>query len=94
MEIHNVKNHQKESIIKNQFIVLLLIAVSLITVGCSQDKKEASVMVGKANPASVYCVVQGGKVIMKQEEQGTVGYCHFNDGKVVEEWTLYRESNK
>ncbi|KJG11753.1 hemolysin [Photobacterium kishitanii] len=79
---------------KKQLVVTTLVVSSLTLIGCSQDEKPISESVSKANPASVYCADQGGKVVMKQEEKGTVGYCHLSNGKVVEEWILYRENNK
>lgn len=46
--------------------------------------------VGIANPASVYCAEQGGTVEFRQQPDGTAGYCHLPDGRVVEEWEFYR----
>lgn len=42
------------------------------------------------NPASVHCAEQGGTVEMRQGPEGVTGYCHLPDGRVVEEWELYR----
>lgn len=47
-----------------------------------------------ANPASVYCTEQGGKVEMRKGASGETGYCHLPDGRVVEEWEFYRSQNK
>lgn len=81
---------------KKWTVLFAVIGFGIALVGCNkeepkQPKKEA---VGMANPASVYCEEQGGKLELKQEEKGTVGYCHLADGKVVEEWAFYRENNK
>ncbi|MEL3920427.1 DUF333 domain-containing protein [Aeromonas enteropelogenes] len=70
--------------------VIALLPVLLLA-GCASEKAPAPV--GMANPASVYCGEQGGKVIIKQEADGAVGYCHLPDGQVVEEWTLYRSAH-
>lgn len=43
-----------------------------------------------ANPASVYCVVQGGRVDIVDEAGGQVGYCELPDGRRIEEWEYYR----
>ena len=44
-----------------------------------------------ANPASQYCVEQGGRLEIKKDEQGgEYGVCHLPDGQVVEEWALFR----
>lgn len=43
-----------------------------------------------ANPASVYCVEQGGQVDIVDEGGGQVGYCELPDGRRIEEWEYYR----
>ena len=51
-------------------------------------------MIGMANPASVYCVEQGGESIIKQNKDGSeYGICKFNDGKEVDEWEFYRKNH-
>ncbi len=45
---------------------------------------------GLANPASVYCIEQGGEVDIVDEADGQVGYCELPDGRRIEEWELYR----
>ncbi|AWN45804.1 DUF333 domain-containing protein [Methylobacterium terrae] len=46
------------------------------------------------NPASAYCTSVGGRLEIRKETKGEVGYCHLPDGRVVEEWQLFREANK
>ncbi|CAA0105710.1 Uncharacterised protein [BD1-7 clade bacterium] len=48
-------------------------------------------MVGMANPASVFCEDQRGKLVIITEGQGQAGYCHFKDGSICEEWAFYRK---
>ncbi len=48
---------------------------------------------GIANPASVYCMKQGGTLEMREEAGGTVGYCRLPDGTVIEEWASFRANN-
>lgn len=43
-----------------------------------------------ANPASEYCVAQGGTVEIVDEAGGQVGYCNLPDGSRVEEWEYFR----
>lgn len=50
-------------------------------------------MIGMANPAAVYCEEQGGRVEIRKEENGDAGYCHLPDGRVIEEWELFRSQN-
>lgn len=45
---------------------------------------------GLANPASVHCYEQGGKLEMRTDsEGGQVGYCIFEDGSECEEWAFF-----
>lgn len=46
--------------------------------------------VGMANPASVFCVDQGGKLEIRHTVDGDTGYCLFSDGSECEEWAFYR----
>ncbi|MGP3695780.1 putative hemolysin [Rhodobacter sp. NSM] len=47
---------------------------------------------GMANPASVYCGRQGGRLEIRTEGTGRSGYCHLPDGRTLEEWELYRDA--
>jgi putative hemolysin len=54
--------------------------------------------IGMANPASEYCIKQGGKLEIISEEPpeapggggGQVGMCTLPGGQVCEEWAFYR----
>ena len=51
-------------------------------------------MIGTANPASVYCVEQGGESIIKKDNDGNeYGMCKFNEGKEIDEWDFYRKNH-
>lgn len=56
----------------------------------TQSKQQPSL--GMANPASVYCAEQGGRLEIKDEANGQVGYCHLPNGQIIEEWALFRAS--
>lgn len=43
-----------------------------------------------ANPASEYCIAQGGTLEIVDEAAGQVGYCTLPDGTRVEEWEYFR----
>lgn len=44
-----------------------------------------------ANPASVYCVDQGGKLEIREDREGNqAGFCVFSDGSECEEWAYFR----
>ena len=54
---------------------------------CAPGGKEG---VGMPNPASVHCADQGGKLDIRDEAGGQVGYCIFPDGSECEEWAFFR----
>ncbi len=55
------------------------------------SKTAVDINVGLANPASVYCEEQGGKLEFRTDEAGgTVGICIFEDGSECEEWAYFR----
>lgn len=79
----------------------ILIGASLLTTllvsACStpQVKTPEPQSLGMANPASVYCNKVGGTSIVKKDSRGNeVGYCRLADGKVVEEWELFRSAQQ
>ena len=45
---------------------------------------------GLPNAASVHCADQGGKLDIRTETGGEVGYCIFSDGSECEEWAFFR----
>ena len=71
---------------KTMLFGLLAFALSACTT-TPQSETEAP-KIGSANPASAYCVNQGGKLEIRTESNGQVGYCHLKNGQVVEEWEL------
>lgn len=60
--------------------------------GCGNDSRpsDTTAPTQLANPASVFCVEQGGTVEIVDESGGQVGYCNLPDGTRVEEWEYYR----
>lgn len=49
--------------------------------------------IGMANPASVHCQDQGGRLeIRTNPDGGQTGWCHLPDGRVIEEWEFFRAS--
>lgn len=45
-----------------------------------------------ANPASVHCTQQGGRLEIRKGDGGDTGFCHLPGGRVVEEWEFFRAS--
>jgi len=64
----------------------------MLAAGCSAQQEQRPVL-GMANPASVYCVKQGGKLDIVKTDKGEVGYCTLPSGERIEEWALYRRDN-
>jgi len=48
---------------------------------------------GVANPASQYCLEQGGELDLVDETAGQVGYCILPDGTRIEEWELFNSQS-
>jgi putative hemolysin len=72
-----------------RFVVGVSLLV-LVAGGCSGDdspNEPAEI----ANPASVYCVEQGGDLDIRTDtDGGQYGVCVFGDGTEVEEWAYFR----
>ena len=62
---------------------------------CGSDAEPTGTTpdVGLANPASVFCVEQGGTDGIVHETDGQVGYCNLPDGNRVGEWEYLRSEN-
>ena len=45
-----------------------------------------------ANPASASCAEKGGTSEVRDGRGGQIGYCRFPDGRICEEWALFRDS--
>lgn len=74
---------------KTVLSAVALLAVSACTMGLQPSYTP---MQRIANPASEFCVKQGGKVEIRQAADGSqYGMCHFPDGRVVEEWENFRQ---
>ncbi len=73
----------------------LLATAALAACAGTQNSTPANASepaVGTANPASVFCVQQGGKSEIRKNADGSeYGMCILPDGKEVEEWALYRQ---
>ena len=44
-----------------------------------------------ANPASLNCINNGGKLAIVDKQEGQVGMCTLSDGTVCEEWAYFRK---
>ena len=77
--------------------LLFTLAAMTIAVlaGCGSDPEpvEPTTPTELANPASVFCIEQGGSLDIVDETGGQVGYCTLPDGTRIEEWEYYRSQN-
>lgn len=70
------------------FLVLALALVACQTPVAPQPTEEAEPAL--PNPASAYCVEQGGTIEVRDSEDGQYGVCVFEDGSECDEWAFYR----
>lgn len=70
----------------------IALAIIIGTISTSAICAESTQAVGKANPASVYCLNQGGTRETVSTPQGEKSYCVLPSGEKIEEWTYFREA--
>lgn len=82
---------------ENHMKYLTLMAL-LTLAGCaaasSPLEEDQQKRIGMPNPASAYCIEQGGRLEIRDGQDGDTGYCHLPDGRVVEEWELFRSQKQ
>lgn len=78
-----------------RYLFLAAIAVlGLTACGLRPSGQEKAAAAGMANPASVYCISQSGRLdIRKTADGGEYGICRLPDGTEIDEWTLYRRDH-
>lgn len=73
----------------------VLAVAALLLVACGDDDESDddnnTPQNQLANPASVFCVEQGGELEIVDEADGQIGFCNLPDGTRVEEWQYFRE---
>lgn len=72
-----------------------ILAASLAAVFSTQTLADASPpkRVGMANPASVHCNAIGGGFVTRKDKAGNeYGFCRLPDGRLCEEWALFRDN--
>ena len=45
------------------------------------------------NPAGQNCSLNGGKLVIRQSSAGQKGYCMLPDGRSLDIWEFYRQTN-
>jgi putative hemolysin len=78
---------------KYYWILLILLILVIICIGIyflffkKVNNQENSQI---ANPASVFCINQGGDLDIRTASDGSqTGYCIFKNGKECEEWQFF-----
>ena len=76
--------------------LLTACTILLALAACGSDAEPSDTSTspaGLANPASVFCVDQGGTIEIVDETDGQVGYCNLPDGTRIEEWEYFRSQS-
>jgi uncharacterized protein len=72
-------------------IMLIGLLLSSLLAACSPKTTPAGDNANMANPASVFCEKNGGKLEIQTDASGNqVGMCIFNDGSSCDEWAYFR----
>lgn len=74
-----------------------LAAIAILALAACSPTQEApgpTAGVGLANPASVYCGEQGGRLVEVKTEAGVSNDCVLPGGERIDEWDLYRRDHK
>ncbi|WP_425917638.1 I78 family peptidase inhibitor [Acinetobacter sp. TSRC1-2] len=77
-----------------KILLLGFMISSLAACSTVHNTDTTAAKLGAANPASEYCINQGGKLEIKNETNGQVGYCHLPNSQVIEEWKYFQDSSK
>ena len=72
---------------------MFTVVSAVAALGACGDDGPAEPSTGLPNPASEFCVEQGGEVDIVTEADGQVGYCVLPDGTRVEEWDYFRANS-
>ena len=69
------------------------LVAAAVAFGCSSEQSAPEPRIGMANPASVYCIEQGGRLEIVREAKGDRGVCVLTDGTRVDEWEFFRRGS-
>jgi len=98
MEIKRKKDVGRIRIVEHNrvlgWIILFLIACLIVTVIAIKmigDSENSSDNTQLANPASVYCLENGGNISLRTDANGgQYSVCILNNGTECDEWKYYR----
>lgn len=70
-----------------------IVCLSAALTACASSESAAPAPIGMPNPASAYCLEQGGSLEIVTRSQGQVGICTLPDDTMIEEWELMRRDH-
>lgn len=73
-----------------KYLPLLFLALA----ACTETAPPADKPIGMPNPASAYCVEQGGEVLLNDMTPGGDATCKLPDGRKVGEWEYFNEHHR
>ena len=71
--------------------ILISVFVILLLNSCAKKEEKPAVGVNIANPSSINCVNNGGKLKIMEDANGQYGVCVLPDGTECEEWKYFRK---
>jgi putative hemolysin len=81
------------SLVGASMLLVVLLAVYGYVTFTGFGTPPAQMAAASGNPASAHCAAIGGALEIRSQEGGETGYCIFADGRVCEEWALYRDGS-
>lgn len=77
---------------KKVIIICVLSGIALLGCQTMNTSSQKETKVGVANPASEFCIKQGGKSEIRKNADGSeYGVCVLPNGQAVEEWDYFRK---
>ena len=70
---------------KKTLMIIAIIGIIFLA-GCSEKEQDTQI----ANPASEFCIEQGGRLEIVEGDEGQTGICVLEDGTECEEWAYFR----
>lgn len=72
---------------------LAILALAVPLAACTVSGPDPLMALQLPNPASLYCIEQGGTLDIRQKPEGTVSMCVLSDGTEMDEWEFYRKNH-
>jgi uncharacterized protein len=69
------------------------LVASLVVLGACGPSRVEKAQPMMENPAGKNCTTRGGKLVIRQTNAGQKGYCMLPDGRSLDVWEYYRQTN-